>query len=97
MAEVDDLLIEISPVIEGVLCDRFGLNENDAREAANMIYDGLRQLWAGQMIYMKKIPENRDEKIVSEFNGRNHRALCRKYGIGLPRLYQIVQGSRKVG
>lgn len=52
----------------------------------------------GQILYLPKAMAFkafvRDQQIYAEFNGSNHKALCVKYDLSEPRIYQIIQEQR---
>ncbi len=66
-----------------------------AMEATEMI----RVNWGGATIYFPKVKNDRrlkrDLEIYRRFDGTNRTQLCREYGIGTARLYQIIQSIRE--
>ena len=58
------------------------------------IADFLADLWGGQLITFPKDMayrlSQRDLIIYAEFNGTNHGALARKYGIGTRAVYKLI-------
>lgn len=92
----DDVLMELAERAVRILREDYGLAEADAQEAALDITEAMRAEFGGQMVYFKKLSENRDRQIFEEFNGSNQDALCRRYRITLQRLYQIIHTQKAI-
>ena len=56
--------------------------------------------FGGQVIYMPCAKSFkafvRDQQIFAEFNGRNTKALCRKYKLSEPHIYSILKEQREL-
>lgn len=54
----------------------------------------------GQFLYLPRATtfkaHVRARQIYAEFNGNNHKALCLKYDLSEPRIYQIIQEQREL-
>lgn len=51
--------------------------------------------WGGQLIYFPKNQggklDERDKQIYTEFDGKNHQELARKYNLAVQQIYKIVK------
>lgn len=60
----------------------------------------LTEHFGGQILYLPKAVSFkafvRDQQIYAEFTGANHKALCVKYNLTEPRIYQIIQEQREL-
>lgn len=56
--------------------------------------------YGGQVLYLPRATtfKNfvRDQQIYEEFNGHNTKALCQKFDLSEPRIYQIIQEQRDI-
>lgn len=89
-----------------VLCDlydevKLGLISHQIEEAtastiAMNTAEKIRTNFGGSMLYIPKGLDfdntQRNQKIISEFNGKNHAELCKRYKISLQWLYKILKG-----
>ena len=70
---------------------KIGIIESIAIPIAEAVLDAFREHYAGREIYIPaKRKEARNEAILSEFNGRNHKELGKKHGLGRAQIYRIV-------
>ena len=90
----DDLLEEMATHMERELI-KGGVAPEMAREKAVTVTESVRRNYAGAPVYIqqgwKKKHQERNKKIVAEFNGNNHIELAQKYGISMMRVYQIIK------
>lgn len=50
--------------------------------------------YGGGPVYLPKIDrDERRESILREFNGRNRKELCAKYGLSKSQFYEIIKGQ----
>lgn len=75
-----------------------GVSAEKAAEIGWGVAEHIRVHWSGQSTYIPKGVEYdlslRDLQIAREFNGRNHAALARQYGLTEMRIYQILKAAR---
>lgn len=61
---------------------------------AEQVEAQLRHEYGGQSVYVAKTDsEVRRESILREFNGRNRREVCEKFGICKAHFYRILKGG----
>lgn len=91
-----DHQVALQNEITTILRERIGYHEQFAVPIAAAIVNGLAARRGGDVLYVptcRRQPSQiaeRNAAIRAEFNGRNRKELCAKYGISKPRLYQIV-------
>ena len=91
-----DHQVALANEITAILRERVGYHEQFAAPIAEAIVSGLAARRGGDVLYVptcNRKPRqlaDRNAAIREEFNGRNRKELCAKYGISKPRLYQIV-------
>lgn len=70
-----------------------------AEHWAHEATESVRAEWGGSLVYICKGQSydlnQRDLQIWSEFNGRNHQELCKKFNITLVWLYKIIKIQRQ--
>lgn len=76
----------------------FGIDENTAQCRVTSITEELAFLFGGQLVYIKKTRNpnavaERNNLIVSEYDGSNTKALARKYQLSQATIYQIVKAA----
>ena len=77
-----------------VVREEIGMTDHFAEQIAAAIVRGLCRLRGGQDIYIPAEDKiARDERIRSEFNGRNRREVMEKFGIKKSRLYEISRSK----
>lgn len=77
-----------------IVRERIGVNEVFVPRVAEEILQGLRESLGGREVYIPAPDKlERDVHIRAEFNGRNAKEVCDRYGISRARLYQII-GSK---
>jgi Mor family transcriptional regulator len=94
-----ELLADLMEVLTTKLLEATpGLTPEKASRIALDTVDHIRFHWGGSMIYIPtKVPldmQRRDEAIFAEFNGRNWREICKKWGISRGHIYQICRRFR---
>lgn len=101
MSEPDnypEILQDLKATVASALIDN-GIDEAVARHSAHQAAEAIRKNWGGTPIYICKGQDyelsKRDQQIWSEFTGRNHHELCRKYDITYQWLCKIVKHQRK--
>jgi Mor family transcriptional regulator len=78
--------------IAAAISRKMGLNDSIAKPISEAVLDGLREDFPGQTIYIPaRSREERNRQLRSEFNGRNHKELGKKYGVSQPQLYRILK------
>lgn len=75
-----------------------GIDENTARCQVASITEELAFLFGGQLIYVKKTRNpnavsERNNLIISEYDGCNSKELARKYQLSQATIYQIVRAA----
>ena len=95
----DDVLNGMAEYTAAILHEQYGLPEKRAREAAESVAGAIRSAFAGSICYFpmpsKTLNRSRDNAIYDRFNGVNHVALCKEYGLTRRRLYQIITEVRE--
>lgn len=75
-----------------------GVSPEKAAEIGWGVAEHIRVHWSGQSTYIPKGQSydlsQRDLQIAMEFNGVNHSALAKKYGLTDMRIYQILKAER---
>ena len=95
-----DQQVALASEITAILREQIGYHEQFALPIANAIVNGLVKRRAGDMLYIptgrrnQRALEERNDAIRREYNGQNRVDVCRKYGIGRARLYQIINQRR---
>jgi Mor family transcriptional regulator len=96
-AQLEDQAIQLHREFVEILRAAIGFNEHLAHEAAVAVVRELRARYGGQTLGRKGtiyIPapdkSERNAAIRAEFIGSNAKEICKKYGIGRTRLYEIA-------
>lgn len=94
----NEFLDDLSTYLERALVG-LGLGENMAAAAGEMVTDDVAAWWGGQNIciprdHHRKLSE-RNLRILSEFNGKNHSDLARKYDLTVSSIYKLISKSKK--
>lgn len=95
-----ELLIDLSQHASSVIHEIISDIEPEVAEQIGMaIANRMMAVWGGQNIYfpmgMAWKVSKRDREIFSEFNGRNHHELARKFGVSIQWIYSVVKRVRK--
>lgn len=92
-----ELLADLADQVAAKLV-AFGLGAEQSAEIGWGVAEHIRTHWSGQSQYIPKGQSydlsQRDLQIASEFNGINHSALAKKYGLTDMRIYQILKAAR---
>ncbi len=78
-----------------------GILADIERRLGRAVAERLGREFAGQRLEIPSLSAQqrvwRDERILLEFNGRNHRELARKWGLTVRRVRQLLErkGARK--
>lgn len=84
---IDDLREE---VIQAALVE--GVHPGTAANIADRVEDVMRRTKGGIEHYVHGIDiDKRNEQLMSEFTGKNHDELCRRYGIGRRQIQKIIK------
>ena len=79
---------DIQAAIEESLCVEAG----SAKMIAGDVFKRLQSNWGGKELYIPAPDTSfRNQAIRSQFNGRNHGEVCKRYGISLRHLYRIIK------
>lgn len=74
---------------------RAGESPEQASKLAEVVVASISFMLGGRSMYLPSGNELkafiRDYQIYREFTGHNHEALCRRYGLAKPTIYQIIQ------
>lgn len=93
----NELLRDVAAHAADVARDH-GIADAIADQIGCAIADRLADVWGGQLITFPKDMayrlSQRDMVIYAEFNGTNHSALARKYGIGTRAIYKLIARAR---
>lgn len=97
-AQVEDKAIQLHREMVSILREYVGMTDDLANAFAAPIVRGMRELYGGQTMGRKGsiyVPApskaERNASIRAEFIGTNADEICRKYGIGKTRMYEIVR------
>ena len=89
----DQALVDIASIINECLRSH-GIPGPAAGELGQEVSAKLHISMSSELVYVPKKHDGqmveRDRKIIQEFDGTNHLELCRKYHIGIRRLYQLL-------
>ncbi len=94
-----DHQVALANEITTILREKIGYHEQFAGPIAEAIVSGLTERRGGDLLYVPNGKRDlrqlgdRNAAIRREFNGRNRRELCAKYGISKPTLYRVVSGK----
>lgn len=96
-AQIEDQAIQLHREFVEILRVAIGFNDHLAHEAAVAVVRELRARYGGQTLGRRGtiyIPApdktQRNAAIRAEFIGTNAKEICKKYGIGRTRLYEIA-------
>lgn len=86
------------------LCEQMIATIDDAQQHKKLTGEELTlvliKMMGGKVLYFPRatVFKNfvRDQQIYKEFNGTNYKALCDKYDVSEPRIYQIIQEQREL-
>lgn len=93
--QTEDAAVQLEQDIIGIVREEIGMHEQMATVFAQALVRGLRRRLGGQELYIPSPNRaERDAAIRREFNGENLEEICKKFGLGRTRIYEIV--SRRV-
>lgn len=83
------------------LLREFGIDAEIADQVGCALADHLAQNWGGQnftipMDHHYRVSK-RDQAIYSEFDGRNHHVLARKFNMSVRGIYKVIKRVRAKG
>lgn len=94
-----ELLADMADCIQQRLC--LTLPADQAETLSMSITEDIRARFAGCLVY---IPidaagnrARRNKAIVAEFDGSNHKALARRYRVGISVIYDVIAKTKKAG
>lgn len=98
MSAGDDKAAAMRNEITSAIREATGLHERFASELSDEILSRLMTRWGGDRLHVPACDRAaRDEAIRADFDGRNHDAVCRRYGISQATLYRVIgQKGREV-
>lgn len=74
---------------------KIGVNESIARPIAEAVLDALRETLSGRQIWIPaKSREDRNDRIRTEFNGRNRVEIMKKHDLSRAQFYRIIGRGR---
>lgn len=77
--------------MEQAITRKIGLNESIAAPIASAVLDAFREHYAGREIYIPaRSRDDRNERILRTFNGRNHHDLMKEHGLSRRQLNRIL-------
>lgn len=93
-----ELLRDLADQASTLLLD-YGIPAEVAEQVGCALADHMAEHWGGQLINFPKDAcfkvAQRDIDIWSEFNGRNHPSLAKKYGISQRAIYDIIKRMKR--
>ncbi|OSM95595.1 MULTISPECIES: Mor transcription activator family protein [Lonsdalea] len=94
-----ELLVELAQHTANILHEAVDIDTRTADQIGEAVASHMMQVWGGQNVYfpmgMAWRVSQRDQEIFSNFNGKNHHELARKYGVSLQWIYSVVKRVRK--
>lgn len=83
------------------MMQEFGIDAAVADQVGCALADHLAQNWGGQnftipMDHHYRVSK-RDQEIYSEFDGRNHHVLARKFNMSVRGIYKVIKRVRAKG
>lgn len=89
-----DSAVELHRAVTAAICGAYQVQEIAAAALADDIVTALRAQAGCQTLYIPAPNrELRDARMREEFDGRNHSALARRYGVCERRVRQILAGE----
>lgn len=76
----------------GELARHLGMDQASSEGLANDAMSRILFVIGGQKIeYLPRVDrKTRNEGIIKDFNGKNHRLIAKKYGVSLATVYRIL-------
>lgn len=92
------VLMGIEQEMSAVLVERHGVPQSKAETTARHFAERLAAIFAGETLTIPTDYSYRAartaQKVIAEFNGRNHRELCKKFKIRFSTIYDILSGRK---
>lgn len=92
---IPELVADLEDQIADCLKRDLILDKHKAKELAVKVARHITDNWGGQLIYIPKNTlgriSDRDMEVYRDFDGRNHAALAKKYGLTMQHIYRIVK------
>lgn len=90
-----ELLADLGEHTAAILCEKVGLDGDEATQVARELVDRMRLIWGGQLLYFPKgdsmeIAE-RDLEMWADFTGDNQAALAKKYKLSIQQVYKRLR------
>lgn len=93
---------EVMDHVEGLvsrLLEAEGLSDQAAARVAGVVVDRLADDFGGQLVYLSKMTgkraQNRNARLVAEFDGANQSQLARAYGLSVSQVYRVLKAAGK--
>lgn len=90
-----ELIVDLEAQLVACLMSVSPLKRHEAIELSKRVSGYLTKHWGGQQIYIPKnqraLLADRDRELFAKFNGRNHAALAKEYGLTMTQVYNIVR------
>ena len=90
MAKHEDFIAALRADIVRVLVERTGGTEPHVIPMASQIIAAMQQRFAGERLYVKAKPPVDVDRVIADFNYRNHKEVCRKHQISRRTLYRLL-------
>lgn len=94
-----EVLSDLAQCVRELLARRIPTDQ--AADLALEITEGIRARFGGSMVYIPKGDasqrDQRDQAILREFDGRNHRDLAIRHNLSLKQVYAVIARTKKNG
>ncbi len=94
-----ELLSDLAKHTEVTVKKILDTDEDAAIRVGQAVAIAISEAWAGQNIYIPRavslLAHERDRQIWNEFNGHNHAALAKKFGVSMQWIYRIIDRVQK--
>lgn len=96
-AQYPEILSSLADCFRQRLC--LTLPSDQAEDLARVIAEDVRYQFGGCLLYIPKGDAfdraRRNKAIAAEFDGSNHAALARRYGLSVGTIYEIIASEKK--
>jgi Mor family transcriptional regulator len=89
-----DFLAALRADIVRVLVEQTGAPEGHVMGMAAQIIEVTQRRFGADSVYIRK-PAYDPDAVLSDFDGRNHAAVCRKHQISRRTLYRVLHRQRR--
>lgn len=90
-----ELIADMEAQMTACLVSVANIDRQSAQVAAKQVSAHLSKHWGGQLLYFPKNHygrlSERDAEIWRKFDGKNHAALAKEYGLTMQQIYKIVR------